>query len=115
MASPCEVLVDSSHEQPAQAVASAVAACAWRIEGKFSRYRDDSVITRINRAGGETVEVDEETAKLLDFADHAWRMSEGKFDVTSASCDAPGNSMAARVRQLLKTSARFCHSWAGPA
>src|SRR3954471_20041781 len=49
MASPCEVLVDSSHEQPAQAVASAVAACAARIEEKFSRYREDSVVGRINR------------------------------------------------------------------
>jgi thiamine biosynthesis lipoprotein len=83
MASPCEVLVDSSHEQPAQAVASAVAACAARIEEKFSRYREDSVVGRINRSAGEPIEVDEETAKLLDFADHAWRMSDGKFDITS--------------------------------
>jgi len=83
MGSPCEVLVDSPHEQPAQAVASAVAACAWRIEEKFSRYRGDSVVSRINRSGGEAVEVDEETAKLLDFADHAWRISDGKFDITS--------------------------------
>ena len=83
MGSPCEVLVDSRHEQPAQAVASAVAACAWRIEEKFSRYRDDSVVSRINRSAGEPVEVDAETAKLLDFADHAWRMSDGKFDITS--------------------------------
>jgi thiamine biosynthesis lipoprotein len=83
MGSPCEVLVDSFHEQPAQAVASAVAACAWRIERKFSRYLDDSVITRINRAGGEPVDVDDEPANLLDFADRAWRLSDGKFDVSS--------------------------------
>ena len=83
MGSPCEVLVDSSHEQPAQAVASAVAACAWRIERKFSRYRDDSIVARINRAAGTPFEVDEETAKLLDFADHLWRISDGKFDITS--------------------------------
>jgi thiamine biosynthesis lipoprotein len=83
MGSPCEVLVDSVHEQPAQAVAGAVAACAWRIEQKFSRYRDDSAVTRINQSAGTPVEVDEETAKLLDFADHMWRVSGGKFDVTS--------------------------------
>ena len=83
MGSPCEVLVDSSHEQPAQAVASAAAACAWRIEQKFSRYRDDSVVSRINRAAGKPVEVDEESAKLLDFAEHLWRISGGKFDITS--------------------------------
>ncbi|HEU4590512.1 MAG TPA: FAD:protein FMN transferase [Steroidobacteraceae bacterium] len=83
MGSPCEVLVDSVHEQPVQAVTSAVAACAWRIEQKFSRYRDDSVVTQINRAAGTPFEVDEETARLLDFADHMWRFSEGKFDITS--------------------------------
>jgi thiamine biosynthesis lipoprotein len=83
MGSPCEVLVDSSHEQPAQAVAGAVAACAWRIEEKFSRYRDDSVVGRINRTAGESVEVDEETARLLDFAHQAWVASDGKFDITS--------------------------------
>ena len=83
MGSPCEVLVDSAHEQLAQAVASAVAACAQRIEQKYSRYRDDSVLTHINREAGSPTEVDEETARLLDFAEQAWRLSDGKFDITS--------------------------------
>jgi thiamine biosynthesis lipoprotein len=83
MASPCEVLVDCLHEQPAQAAAGAVAACAWRIEQKFSRYRADSVVTQINRSAGTPFEVDEETARLLDFAEHMWRISQGRFDITS--------------------------------
>jgi thiamine biosynthesis lipoprotein len=83
MGSPCEVLVDSAHEQPAQAVASAVAACAWRIEQKFSRYRGDSVVGLINRSSGNPIEVDDETAKLLDFAHHMWLVSDGRFDITS--------------------------------
>lgn len=83
MGSPCEVLVDASHEQPAQAAASAVAACAWRLEQKFSRYRPDNIVARVNEAGGEPVKVDEETARLLDFAALAWRLSDGKFDITS--------------------------------
>src|SRR5688572_23817560 len=62
LGSPCEVLVDSSHEPLAQAVAGAVAACARRIEQKFSRYRDDNIVARINSAAGQPVEVDEETA-----------------------------------------------------
>jgi FAD:protein FMN transferase len=77
------VLVDSSHEPLAQAVAGAVAACARRIEQKFSRYRDDNIVARINSAAGQPVEVDEETARLLDFAELAWLMSDGKFDITS--------------------------------
>jgi thiamine biosynthesis lipoprotein len=77
------VLVDTSHGQLAQAVASAVAACAGQIEQKYSRYRHDNIVARINSAAGQPVEVDDETARLLDFAELAWRVSEGKFDITS--------------------------------
>ncbi len=55
---------------------------ATRIEQKFSRYRDDNIIHQINQ-GGETVTVDPETARLLDFAQHCYSLSEGWFDVTS--------------------------------
>jgi FAD:protein FMN transferase len=85
MGSPCEVLVDSIHEQPAQAATSAVVACARQIEQKFSRYRPDNIVARINTAAGQPVEVDEETARLLDFAELAWRLSDGKFDITSGA------------------------------
>ena len=55
-----------------------------RIEAKFSRYRDDSIVTRINRsAGGPPVAVDEETAALLAYADACWQQSDGLFDITS--------------------------------
>lgn len=55
-----------------------------RIEKKFSRYREDSIISRINNAAGkDTVEVDEETASLLDFSGQLWSLSDGLFDVTS--------------------------------
>ena len=37
----------------------------------------------INTAGGASVSVDEETAGLLDYAAHLYRVSDGKFDVTS--------------------------------
>jgi thiamine biosynthesis lipoprotein len=77
------VLVESSHEQRAQAVAHSVAACALRIESKFSRYRDDNIVARINSAAGDTVEVDDETANLLDFAARMHEISDGMFDITS--------------------------------
>ncbi|MBS0321666.1 MAG: FAD:protein FMN transferase [Proteobacteria bacterium] len=55
-----------------------------RIEAKYSRYRDDSVTTHINRAaGGDAVAVDAETAALLGYADACHRESEGRFDITS--------------------------------
>lgn len=56
---------------------------AGRIERKFSRYRSDNIIHRINSAAGRPVEVDEETANLLNYADQCYRLSEGRFDVTT--------------------------------
>jgi len=102
------VLVDSSRGQPAQAAASAVAACARQIEQKYSRYRDDNIVARINSSSGQPVEVDEETARLLDFAELAWRLSDGKFDITSGvlrrAWKFDGESRApdaAQVRELM--------------
>jgi len=102
------VLVDSSRGQPAQAAASAVAACARQIERKYSRYRDDNIVARINSSSGQPVEVDEETARLLDFAELAWRLSDGKFDITSGvlrrAWKFDGESRApdaAQVRELM--------------
>ncbi len=56
-----------------------------RIEQKYSRYRPDSIVSRLNAAAGsgEWLEVDEETGPLLGFADQLWRLSDGLFDITS--------------------------------
>ena len=56
---------------------------AWRIEQKFSRYRNDNIMHAINTAGGRPVTVDDETAQLFDFADTCFHISDGGFDVTS--------------------------------
>lgn len=81
MASPCELMVETPDPELATRLGEVVAAEAWRIEHKFSRYRDDNLIAAINR--GEAVEVDAETADLFDFADQCHRLSDGLFDITS--------------------------------
>jgi FAD:protein FMN transferase len=83
MACPCEVLVETREESVARRAATIAAQCAWSIERKFSRYRDDNLVHRINTANGAPVVVDDETAKLLDFADTLTRISGGRFDITS--------------------------------
>jgi len=83
MGGPCEVLAEITDEPAARNVVDIVAACAWRIEDKFSRYRSDNIVARINATAGAPVEVDEETAKLLDFAALVHRLSDGMFDITS--------------------------------
>jgi thiamine biosynthesis lipoprotein len=83
MASPCEVLIETLEPVLAHRILDNVAGCAWRIEKKFSRYRTDSVIHRINHSGDEALFVDDETANLLDFAATLTTLSEGRFDITS--------------------------------
>lgn len=83
MASPCEVLLETGDREAAQGAAAAVAAEAWRIEDKFSRYLDGNAVHRINSAGGEPVVVDDETARLLDFAETLYGLSDRRFDITS--------------------------------
>ncbi len=82
MASPCQVLSRADHATAREQVRAA-AGEAWRIEAKYSRYRSGNVTHRINTAAGKAVEVDEETAGLLDFAAELHRLSGGRFDITS--------------------------------
>ena len=83
MASPCEVHVAHADRDIAQHVLDLVAAEARRIETKFSRYRDDNVVHAINTADGRAVAVDDETARLIDYAAQLFELSDGMFDITS--------------------------------
>lgn len=83
MASPCEVLVHSDDAKLAKAICEAVSQETWRIEAAFSRYSQDNQIHRINTAKGKPIEVNEELAGLLNFADTCWQLSDGAFDISS--------------------------------
>jgi thiamine biosynthesis lipoprotein len=83
MASPCTVLIDGDDRQTAAALLEIAAQEARRIERKFSRYLPDNPIYAINHAAGRPVEVDLETAQLLNYAATCWEISEGLFDITS--------------------------------
>jgi thiamine biosynthesis lipoprotein len=84
MAADSTLLLHAARAGDAQRVAAAVVADVSRIEAKYSRYRDDSVTTRVNAAAGAApVAIDAETAALLRYADQCHRQSGGRFDVTS--------------------------------
>jgi len=83
MASPCEVHVGDADLATAERVVAIAAAEAHRIEAKFSRYRRGNIVDEINTAEGRPVVVDDETARLLDYAARLHELSDGKFDVTS--------------------------------
>jgi len=83
MASPCEILIESEDRELATRLTRTAADEAWRIEDKFSRYIPGNIVWRINASRGEPVEVDDETASMLDFAATLHSLSEGRFDITS--------------------------------
>lgn len=77
-----QLYADSEHE--AQHAAGAAIAEVKRIEQKYSRYLCDSIVSRINRfAGHAPVDIDAETAALLDYANACYLESGGLFDITS--------------------------------
>ena len=83
MASPCEVLIETDDAKLASEITEIAASESWRIEQKFSRYRDDNILYQIHHAEGKKVEVDEELSLLLDFAQQCYQLSNGLFDISS--------------------------------
>ena len=83
MASPCQVLLDHTDWTSAAHIAQAVYAECLRIEQKYSRYRNDSFLAALHRNTDCWYDVDEETAKLFDFSEILYQLSEKKFDITS--------------------------------
>ncbi len=83
MACPCEILLESRDKSLLKSITQLAFNEARRIEQKFSRYRKDNIIFKINNSNGKAVELDEETALMFDFASQCYRLSDKKFDVTS--------------------------------
>ena len=84
MAAENELQVHAEEPSHADLAARAAIGEVKRIESKYSRYLPESLVSRINAAaGGEPVGIDEETRRLLVFADACYRQSDGAFDATS--------------------------------
>jgi len=85
MGSLCELQLYEACEGAADPVLRAATEEVERLERKYSRYRDESLASRINRSAGDPagLRVDDETAALLDYAQTSFQQSEGLFDITS--------------------------------
>lgn len=85
MGTPCELQLYGGGENKVAPVAEAVIADIQRLEAIYSRYREDSFLSKINRvaAKGGSIQVDSETAGLLDYAEACYHASDGLFDITS--------------------------------
>lgn len=85
LGSDCALQLITKSRALAQDAAIAVEREVGRIEARYSRYRPDSELSRINKvaASGGSVVVDAETAGLIDYAYECFRRSNGLFDITS--------------------------------
>lgn len=85
MGTECHLYLYASSPSGAEAVAYSAIQEVLRIEAHYSRYRVDSFLSQINLAAqrGEVIEVDEETAGLLDYAYACHAKSDGLFDITA--------------------------------
>ena len=84
MACGCEVVLAAEDQESADRLARIAIEEVQRIETKYSRYRPDSIISRINAAAGrEWLDCDQETWSLLEYAGTLFLYSDGLFDITS--------------------------------
>ncbi len=85
MGSPCELQLYATNRNRIDAALAAVIRDVQRLELRYSRYRPDSDLSRINAVAlaGGYIEVDDETRYLLDYAETCYRQSDGLFDITS--------------------------------
>jgi FAD:protein FMN transferase len=85
MGSPCDIQLYARNSDEAKRVSDLAIADVLRLEARYSRYRDDSFLSVINRvaASGGSITVDDETAGLLNYAVTCHEQSDGLFDITS--------------------------------
>ena len=85
MGSPCAIQLYARNEEAGRLAVQAAIDDVNRLESMYSRYREDSFLSKINRVAsvGGKISVDEETAGLLDYAETCYHQSDGLFDITS--------------------------------
>ncbi|MDO7644545.1 MAG: FAD:protein FMN transferase [Reinekea forsetii] len=83
MASPCQILLHGVNRPTAERLAALACTEVHRIEQKYSRYRTANSMATLNHSAGGVVSIDTETMALLAFADQAYQLSDGLFDISS--------------------------------
>lgn len=110
MASPCESVICGVPWAQAAEVARAVEAEVRRIEAKYSRFKPDGLIGRINAlAHREPVALDAETQSLMDYAERLYRISDGLFDITTGSLQTVWDFKAGVVPTPSALQAQLAH------
>ncbi|SQH76837.1 FAD:protein FMN transferase [Shewanella benthica] len=83
MASRCEVLIRTADREQAYIMAYQVLQETRRIEQKYSRFNNSSLLSRLNATAGDWQNIDVETSALLVFSKQCFDLSDGMFDITA--------------------------------
>jgi FAD:protein FMN transferase len=99
MGSDCAIHLQGEAAADSSAIAVAAEAEVRRIERRYSRYRSDNDLARINcmAANGGSIDVDAETAGLITYAFASFAKSDGLFDVTSGLLRAAWDFSVSRL------------------
>ena len=99
MGSFCEIQFYAESRINAKHVARQLAAEVSRLEKKYSRYRNDSLVTDINQSAGNSlgIRIDSETKLLLEHALACYQQSDGLFDITAGVLNRVWDFKNARV------------------
>ena len=84
MGSPCCLHFYASSESQATTIYQLSLQLIHQLESTYSRFISTSLVSQINQnAGRKSVQIDPQTYALLVYADQAFQISDGLFDITT--------------------------------
>ena len=84
MGSPCQIHAMDEEQAKLDRFVEECRQQVLSMERKYSRYRTDSILTKINQSAGKrSIKIDAETFALLNYAQVCYEQSKGFFDITS--------------------------------
>jgi len=111
MGCPCELTFYTDSDDHAFETKKKAIARVKALDQYYTNYSETSFTAEINRSAGQMsgIHVDDETASLLDYADHCYKQSEGLFDITAGvlrraweyQTNTPALPKASYVKELL--------------
>lgn len=87
MGCPCSLQLYAPHHSKAEEVKATLLKELVRLDHYYTNYSDHSFTAAINRSAGNKggIEIDAETAGLLDYAQACYEQSDGLFDITAGN------------------------------
>ena len=109
MGSPCALRFYHYNDIQARGIYQSAVDEVKRLEDKYSRYLDQSLLTQINKnAGLRATSIDAETSSLLAYAEQAYQISDGLFDLTTGVLRKVWDFKAAQIPSQEAIEEQLC-------